>query len=73
MPAGLLPDSQHTTSAPAVMTLPDKRPSRSLDSGDSDRSIDSINSCSPSLKAADIAFVSSRVLATLPSDLQGIE
>ena len=50
MPAGLLPESQHTTSAPAVMMLPDRRPSKSLDSGDSERSIDSIISCSPSLE-----------------------
>ena len=63
MPAGLLPESQHTTSAPAVMILPDKRPSKSLDSGDSERSIDSIISCSPSLETSRTAIQQGRVLA----------
>ena len=62
MPAGLLPESQHTTSAPAVMMLPDRRPSKSLDSGDSERSIDSIISCSPSLEGKNKDWCCGRVL-----------
>ena len=48
-PAGLLPDSQHTKRAPAVMMLPERRPSSNFDSGGSERSIDSMSSSSPSL------------------------
>lgn len=48
-PAGLLPASQQTTSAPTVTTLPERSPSSSLVSALSDRSTDSSISCSPSL------------------------